>query len=224
VVDYRRRASVSAVFGTRTQQLLICIGALLLTADASAQSIVASVGVFRDSKRFSGDPDLNVLDADGSGGHLAVGTIVVPRCMVVLEIGLGSESDVTRTTSVSFAGQTIDLRTQYTNRLTTWSALAGLRGPQTGKVQLTYFGGLTFSHVVRHITPDAESPILRPAPPPATSTTIDDVGGPTVGIDAAIRAARHVAVVVFARAHALRISSDLSGFAIRPGIAAQFSF
>jgi hypothetical protein len=102
--------------------------------------------------------------------------------------------------------------------------LAGLRGPLTGRLQITYFGGLTFAHLLRHITPEAQSPILNPAPPATTSTTIDDVAGPAVGVDAAIRATSHVAVVFFARAHGLRVSSDLSGFAIRPGVAAQFSF
>jgi hypothetical protein len=208
----------------RCASLLIGIAATLLAGDAAAQSVVVTAGAFREIKRFSGDPELNVLDSDSRGGQFAVGAIVVPRCVVALEIGAGSESDVTRSTSVAFAGQTIDLHTLYTSQLTTWSVLAGLRGPLTGRLQITYFGGLTFAHLLRHITPEAQSPILNPAPPATTSTTIDDVAGPAVGVDAAIRATSHVAVVFFARAHGLRVSSDLSGFAIRPGVAAQFSF
>jgi hypothetical protein len=224
VVDYRRRVARTTACATAGVKILIGIVGLLFAVDASAQSVVATAGVYRESKRFSGDPELNVLDTDARGGQLAVGTMALPRFIVAVEIGLGSESSATRTTSVAFAGQTIDLQTEYTNRLTTWSVLAGLRGVETGRLQLTYLGGVTFSHLVRHITPDAQSPILRPAPPPTTSTTVDNVTGPAVGVDVAVRAARHVAVVFFLRAHGLRVSSDLAAFSIRPGVGAQFSF
>jgi hypothetical protein len=66
--------------------------------------------------------------------------------------------------------------------------------------------------------------ILQPAPPPVPSETIDDVAAATVGLDAAVRLANRLSIVVFARAHALRISADLAGFSFRPGVAAQWSF
>jgi len=203
---------------------LISIVALLIATDASAQSVAVTAGLFHDSKRFSGDPELNVLDGDARGGHIAVGTMVFPRVLVTLEIGAGAESAVTRTTTVALPGRTVDIHTEYTNQLTAWSVLAGLRSAPIARLQLTYLGGVTFSHLVRHITPDAQSPIVQPAPPPTTSTTIDDVSGATAGIDVAVRVAPHVAAVFFTRAHAFRVSSDLAAFSIRPGVAAQLSF
>jgi hypothetical protein len=198
--------------------------AVLIATDAVAQSVIVTGGYYREIKRFSGDPTLNVLDTEANGVQLGVGTMVTPRCEVALEVGVSEGSSVTRSTSVAFEGQTVDVQTQYANRLITWSALVGLRGPQTGRLQITYLGGITFSHLRREITPESQAAILQPAPPPTTSVTIDDVAAATVGVDAAVRAADHLTVVVFLRANALRISSDLAGFAMRSGIAAQFSF
>jgi hypothetical protein len=50
------------------------------------------------------------------------------------------------------------------------------------------------------------------------------VAAATVGVDAAVRTVDHLAIVLFVRAHALRISADEAGFAIRPGVAARISF
>jgi hypothetical protein len=198
--------------------------AMLVATDAAAQSIVLTAGYYRENKRFSGDPEMNVLDTDANGLQLAVGTLVIPRCIVELEVGVSGGSSLERSTIVSYLGQNVDIRTQYSSKLTTWSALVGLRGAAAGRFQLTYLGGVTFFHVTRRITPNSQTVIVQPVPPPTTSTTVDNIAGPTIGVDAAIRATQHFAVVFLVRAQALRISSDLAGFTVRPGVAAQFSF
>jgi hypothetical protein len=200
------------------------IAAMLLATDAAAQTVILGGGYFRDIKRFSGDPEMNVLDGDASGLQLDVGTVVIPRLLVTFELGLSGESSVSRTTSISYMGQTVDIRTLYANRLTTWSTLVGLRAATTRRVRLTYLGGITFFHVSRRITSESQIAFVQPAPSPTSSSTVDNVAGPTVGIDAAIRATDHLAIVLAMRAHALRISADLAGVTVRPGVAAQFSF
>ena len=204
--------------------LVVFVAAMLTATAAAAQSVVISGGYYRESKSFSGDPAMGVLDTEVSGLHLAVGALAMPRVLVALELGQSEESGVTRSTTISYLGRDVEIRTQYANRLTTWSALAGVRGAPAGRLQLTYLGGLTFFHMTRRITPESQPVILQPAPPPIVSTTHDNVAGPVVGVVAAVRAARHVAVVFLVRAHALTVSTDLSGFIVRPGMAVQVSF
>ena len=200
------------------------VGAVLFATDAIAQTVMISGGYYHESKRFSGDPVMNVLDSDVSGLHVGVGTLVAPRCSVALEIGISGTSNKTTSSSVVFQGQPVSIETEYVNRLSTWSALAGLRGPAAGRLQLTYVGGLTFAHFRREIMPASLAPILQPAPPPTTSVTIDHVPAATAGLDAAIAAVNHLAIVIFVRAYALRLSSDLGGFVVRPGVAALVTF
>lgn len=200
------------------------IGAALLAADAAAQPVLLGVGYHRDVKRFSGDPDLNVLDTQANGVHIAVGTSVTPRLLVSLEVAFSEESTRTRTTPVVLGGRPLNVTTHYRNQLSTVSALAGVQGPPAGRLRLTYIAGLTFAHVRRRIEPEARAPILDPAPPPTASEFVDNVAAPTVGLDAAIDMARHVAIVASLRAHALRLNADLAGFSIRPGVGVQFAF
>jgi hypothetical protein len=205
----------------------LVIAVLLAASDAMAQSVLLTAGGYHEIKRFSGDagPDAtNVLDTDANGLHIAVGTVVIPHFIVAFEVGLSGESSVTKTTTVTNLGQTLNIQTQYANQLTTWSALVGLRSAPAGRLQLTYVGGVTFSHVRRTITPETPATVVQPAPVPTISTTIDNVAGPAVGVDAAVRVADHLAVVAFVRVYALTLSNDLSGVIVRPGLAAQVSF
>jgi hypothetical protein len=206
--------------------LIIAVVPLVAT-DALAQSVMVTAGGYHDIQRFSGDAGtdaINVLDTEANGLHLAVGAVVIPHCTVAVEAGFSGESIVTKSTTVTNLGQTLNIQTQYANQPTTWSALVGLRSAPAGRLQLTYLGGVTFSHVRRTITPETPATVVQPAPAPVISTTIDNVAGPTVGVDAAIRAADHIALVVFLRVHALTLSNDLAGFIVRPGLAAQVSF
>jgi hypothetical protein len=216
--------------GTRGHSALIratigaLIGAALLAADAAAQPVLVGAGYHREVKRFSGDPDLNVLDTQANGVHVAVGTSVTPRFLVSLEVAFNGESTRTRTTSVVLGGRPLNVTTHYRNQLNTVSALAGVQGPPAGRLRLTYLAGLTFAHVRRRIDPEGRAPILDPAPPPTASELVDNVAAPTVGLNAAIEVARHVSFVASLRAHALRLSADLAGFSIRPGAGVQFVF
>ena len=202
----------------------LVMAVVLSASNAMAQSVMLTAGAYYEIKRFSGDPDMNVLDTGANGLHIAVGTAVVPHCTVAFEVGLSGESSVTKTTTVTNLGQTLNIQTQYANQLTTWSALVGLRSAPAGRLQLTYVGGVTFSHVRRTITPETPATVVQPAPVPTISTTIDNVAGPAVGVDAAVRVADHLAVVAFVRVYALTLSNDLSGVIVRPGLAAQVSF
>ncbi|PWT85399.1 MAG: hypothetical protein C5B57_02990 [Blastocatellia bacterium] len=205
-------------------KIWISIAAMLMATDATAQTVILSGGYFRDIKRFSGDPEMNVLNTDANGLQLGVGTLVVPRVLVTLEFGRSEETSVSRTTSISYLGQPVDIRTLYANRLTTWSALFGLRTAATQRIQLTYLGGVAFFHVSRRITSESQAVFLPSPPPPTSSFTVDNVAGPTVGIDAGIKATDHFAIVFAMRVQALRISADLAGISMRPGVEAQFSF
>jgi hypothetical protein len=205
----------------------LIMAVVLVATDAMAQSVTVTAGGYRDIQRFSGDAGTdatNVLDTESNGLHIAVGAVVIPHVTVAFEVGFSGEASVTKSTTVTNLGQTLNIQTQYANQPTTWSALVGLRSAPAGRLQLTYLGGVTFSHVRRTITPETPATVVQPVPAPLVSTTVDNVAGPTVGVDAAIRAADHVALVAFLRVHALSLSNDLTGFIVRPGLAVQFSF
>jgi hypothetical protein len=194
---------------------------LLLANPAFAQSLFVQGGIATDARRFSGQPDNRVFDANVRTITIGGGGFLTSLISAGVEVGLGAEGSVAQSVSVSVAGRPQTITTTYGSRLRTVSALFGFHSAPR-MVRVAAYAGLAFTAMRQRIAADAP-PIVLSAPPPPTEFT--HLGAtPIVGVDVAVRIAARLALVGAVRAQDLGLSSELRGFSIRPGAAIRVSF
>lgn len=200
----------------------LVIGFIALTSSVSAQSIFVQGSVGADIRRFSADPEKSAFDGNATAGAFTVGSEFISHWVVAADMDLGGRSTRTTTTSVVFSGKALEIHNSYRSERRSISALAGYRTGDHWRIRVGYYAGVSFTTFRREIVSDAESIVLQS---PAPGSIYDQrLTGPVVGIDAAIRAGKHVAIVPAVRAQGLRIGTELGGHSVRPSIGARISF
>ena len=203
-----------------TRALLIAF--IALAPDASAQSVFLQGSIGADVRRFAADPETSAFDGTAVGFTAAVGTELESHWTVSAEFDAGRRASTRTTTALTIAGQPREIHTSYSSERRGIAALAGYRTGDGRRVRVGYYGGVVFTTFRREIVSDAGSIVLEtPAP---GSIYEQRLTGPIVGVDVAVRAGSHVAVVPALRAQGLRIGSELGGHSIRPSIGVRISF
>jgi hypothetical protein len=210
----------------------IVIILLAMAQPVLAQSRVFVGGrAFADTKKFSGDPSTNNLDGTARGGGAEVGVTLNDRFSLRLNVGVDDKTMTSRPIPIGVlvrpaATPPTAFRSDVSNRIVSTSVLIGYQFPLHDRVHIGAFGGLSFLHVTRDYstigpTPTTAAPalVIRPR------TLIDNVAAPTVGAEAAFGLTHHLAVVPNLHVSAFTLSnSGPSGFAIRSGIGARWTF
>jgi hypothetical protein len=198
--------------------LMVACGA----ARAAAQVGYVQGGMSLDARRFSGEADNRVFDANARTVWIGGGGFLTPNLSAGIELELGPDSEVTQSVTVTIAGRPETVATTYGSRRRTVSALFGVHTPARNAVRIGAYAGLAFTAFRRRIVTDVPPIVLSGPPPPAVFT--DRAGNPIVGLDVAASIGRNVAVVATVRAQALDFSGELNGFSLRPGAAVRISF
>jgi hypothetical protein len=109
--------------------------------------------------------------------------------------------------------------------------LLGYQFPVHDRLRVSALGGVSFLHVTREYDSVGVVPQASGNPPIPVAlvvrpyTLIDQVLGLTVGAEAAVDVTRHLAIVPDVHVSAFSLSSGgPSGFAIRPGVGARWTF
>jgi hypothetical protein len=196
-------------------------------APAAAQTPIverayATVGLFGDIKRFSGDPTESTLDGQNAGGAVAIGTFIGSRWDLQLGLDMAGFSRTRHPREVTLQRETIILTSVAENRALSVATLLRFRASSHGRLRLGYLGGLTFVRLHRkfHTTAPAGTPsALIPRP----DERIDYSAAPTVGIDARIALTEHLSLVPGLHACVFRFS-DESALLVRPRIGIRWAF
>ena len=196
--------------------LLACAGR------AFAQTIYVQGGIEMDARRFSGQPDDRVFDADVSTLMVGGGGFLTPLISAGVELDMGAESQVAQSVTVTIAGRPETVTTTYASRRRAVSALFGIHSTATRAVRVGAYAGLAFTAFAQRISADAPAIVLSASPPPAEFTHL--AAAPIVGVDVAVAVSRHFAIVGVVRAQALAFGSELHGFSVRPGVGARLVF
>jgi hypothetical protein len=206
-------------------------GALLVlaafAADARSQTPIAESayvtgGAFVEMKRFSGDPNEAVLDANTPGGAVAVGTHIGPHWDLQLGVDATGFSRTDRPRTVTLGKESFTLTSITENQVLTVATLLRYRAAPHGRWRLGYLGGLSFVRIDRrfHTEGDDTTPAgLIPRPDEA----VDYSAAPTVGLDARFAISDHVSIVPGIHACVFRFGND-SGFLVRPRIGVRWTF
>jgi hypothetical protein len=204
----------------------VTAGAVLLlvagTREAPAQTGFLQAGYGVELRRFSADESDRVFDADTSNLAIGFSGFVTPRFSAGVELEIGADTTVERTTTLTISGRPTTVTTSFTTHRRGVSALAGVHNAPTARVRLGVYGGLAFSSVRREVASDAPPIVLSDPPEPSVFT--DRSARPLVGFDAAVRVAEHLAVVASIRAQGLTLTGELGGFSIRPTAALRIMF
>jgi hypothetical protein len=194
----------------------------LVTSQASAQTAFVQGGYARDIKRFSHEGETSVLDGTADGFSIAAGAFLAGRWSAGVEADRGGASSVVDTVSVMISGRPAEIRTEYTTRRRSVSALAGFHSSVARHVRIGCYAGLSFTAFRREISSDAPAIVLQE---PTVPTVVNErVTGAIVGVDVAIHVMPNVAVVPALRAQGLSLSGDLSGFSVRPSLSGRVVF
>jgi len=205
----------------RCASLVLTIS-LFCTERAAAQSAYIQGGIVMDARRFSGQPDDRVFDANVSSMMIGGAGFVTALISAGLELDAGRESEVAQTTAVTIAGRPEVVTTTYSSRRRSVSALFGIHSSAAHAVRAGVYAGLAFTAFHQRIA-TAAPPIVLSAPPPPTEFA-HLAATPIVGVDVAVSISRHLALVGAVRAQSLSFGSELSGFSVRPGAAARVMF
>lgn len=197
------------------------------TAPAAAQTPIverayATVGLFGEIKRFSGDPTEGTLDGQVAGGAVAIGTIIGSRWDLQLGLDLSGFSRTERPRAITLRRETITLTSIAENQALSVATLLRFRASPHGRVRLGYLGGLTFVRLRRKFhtrAPAGTPPALIPRP----DQRVDYSAAPTMGIDARIALTEHLSLVPGVHACVFRFS-DESGLLVRPRIGVRWAF
>jgi hypothetical protein len=198
---------------------------LLLSLSASplfAQSGFVQGGLALDARRFSGQPDNRVFDANASTIMIGAGGFLTPAFSAGVEIDFAGESETSESTSVAVAGRPATVTTTFTSRRRSVAALFGVHSSAQRKVRVGAYAGLAFTALDQRIATDAPPIVLSTPPPPSEFTHRGAM--PIVAVDVAIAVAPHVSIVGAVRAQSLGFGNELSGFSIRPGAAVRITF
>jgi hypothetical protein len=188
---------------------------------------------FSDVKRFSGDPTTNTLDGTGIGAGAETGVALTDRWSVLIAVDGGRTTRTSRSIPIGIlaapAGVTTPITafsSQVSNRITATSVLVGYRIPGRRRLAVEVLGGLSFFHVRRDFTTIRTPPVAAaPALVIRPYTLLDNVAAASLGGDLVIGLTSHLAVVPRVRVHAFSLSSGgPSGFVIRPGVGARWTF
>lgn len=199
--------------------------ALLLLLSASpvlAQSAFIQGGIALDARRFSAQPDNRVFDANTSAIMIGGGGFLTPMFSAGVEFDFSPESETAESTSVAIAGRPETITTTFTTRRRAVTALFGVHSPAQRTVRVGAYAGLAFTVFDQRIATSAPPIVLSTPPPPSEFTHRGAV--PVVGVDVAIAVASRVSIVGVVRAQSLDFGGDLSGFSLRPGVAARVTF
>ncbi|MGH8636897.1 MAG: hypothetical protein ACREUZ_07160 [Burkholderiales bacterium] len=194
----------------------------LVTSQVSAQTAFVQGGYSRDIKRFSHEGETSVLDATAGGFSIGAGAFLAGRWSAGVEMDLGGPSSVVDTVSVVISGRPAEIRTEYTSRRRSVSALAGFHTSAARRLRVGCYAGLSFTAFRREIFSDAPAIVLQE---PTVPTVVNErITGAIVGVDVAIHVTPNVAVVPALRAQGLSLSGDLSGFSVRPSLNGRVVF
>ncbi|MGH9144630.1 MAG: hypothetical protein ACRD2I_26115 [Vicinamibacterales bacterium] len=189
---------------------------------ARGDGLYVSGAALGDLKRFSGDPDTNILDGEAFGGAITLGTSVSPRWD--LEVGV----EVPRFTTnlqprvLTVRRSTITLQSRTRNQPLSVTTLVRFRGATRGRVQLGYLGGLSVLRLQRRF--DTEAPADTPASLIASPHALVQYGtAPTLGVDARVALAGHLSLVPALHVTAFSLQ-DIGGVLVRPRIAIRWTF
>jgi len=200
----------------------LVIAIIAIASSASAQSIFIHCSAGADIRRFSAEPEKSAFDGTAKTFAVAVGSEFIPHWVVSGEFDSGGRATRSTITSVVISGQSTDIHNSYTSERRSISALAGYRTGGHRFVRIGYYGGVSFSTLRREIVSDAESIVLHsPAPGSGYEQRLTSA---IVGVDVAIRAGAHLAIVPAFRAQPLTIGTELGGRSVRPSIGARVSF
>lgn len=191
-------------------------------ARATAQVGYVQGGMALDARRFSGQDDDRVFDANAATVWIGGGGFLRPGLSASIELELGANSEIAQSVTATIAGRPETVTTTYGSRRRAVTALFGVHTSGRRVVRVGAYAGLAFTSFRRRIAADAP-PIVLSGPPPPTVFT-DRAGNPILGLDVAASIGRNVAVVGTVRAQALDFSSELTGFSLRPGAAVRISF
>ena len=195
---------------------------LLCAAPAFAQRAYVEGGVALDARRFSGGPDDRVFDANVSSALIGAGGFLTSLISAGVELDFGRESEAEQSSTVAIAGRPETVTTIYTSRRRTVSALIGIHSPAQHALRVGAYAGLAFTSFDQRIATNAPPIVLSSPPPPTEFTHL--AATPIVGVDVAIRISQQFALVGVVRGQSLDFGGDLSGFSVRPGVAARIVF
>jgi len=202
--------------------VLLFTTVLFATEPAFAQVAFVQGGITMDVRRFSGQPDTRVFDANVATATIGGGGFLTSLISAGVELDMSRESAVGEAAAVTIGGRPETITTTYSSNRRSVSALFGIHSTAQRAVRVGAYAGLAFTAFSQRIATTAP-PIILPSPPPAAEFT--HLGAnPIVGVDVAIAISRHFALVGFARGQALGFGSELHGFSVRPGVAARVSF
>jgi hypothetical protein len=211
---------------------LLCVAAVARPAVAQPHLFVGG-DFFADVKRFSGEPSTNTLDGTGTGAGAETGVALTDHWSVLIAVDSGRTTTTTRSvpigvlaTPVGVAAPITAFSSQVGNRITATSVLVGYRISGRRRLAVEVFGGLSFLHARRDFTTIRTPPVAAaPALVIRPYTLLDNVAAASLDGDFVIGLTSHLALVPRVRAHAFSLSNGgPSGFVIRPGIGARWTF
>jgi hypothetical protein len=202
--------------------MAVLMMSLFCAERASAQTVFIEGGIAVDARRFSGQPDDRVFDANASTMMIGGGGFLTQTISAGVELDMGRESEVASTSIVTIAGRPERVTTNFDSRRRAVSALFGIHSTATRAVRIGAYAGLAFTSFQQRISTTAPPIVLSTAPPPTEFTHL--AASPIVGVDVAVAISKHFAIVGVVRAQSLAFARELSGFSVRPGAAARVMF
>jgi hypothetical protein len=206
---------------TRSALALVLWG-ILAGSEAAAQSGSGFVqgGFSSDIRQFSNDGGESPFDGTTGGVWLGGAGFLSPRFSAGVELDLGGETTATETVTVTISGRPTQITTTFTAERRSVSALAGFHTPAGSVVRIGCYGGVSFTSFRREISSNAQ-PFEGEEP---LSVFNERVTSAVVGVDVSVRIVPHLSIVPALRAQGLSLSGDLTGFSIRPSVAARVTF
>lgn len=182
----------------------------------------ASASVIGDVKRFSGDAETNVLDGEGFGGSVAIGSSVGSRWDVEVGVDLPRVTEVLRPRSVTVRREILTFQSRTRNRTVSVPTLIRYRPAPRGRRQLGYLAGMSFVRLERRF--DTQGPEGAPASLiPRPQDLVDYGAAPTVGVDARIGIGERLSIVPAIHVSAFTLR-EVSGVFLRPRIGLRWQF
>ena len=201
---------------------LIFLAALVPADRAFAQAGFVHGGIATDVRRFSGQPDDRVFDANVSTVMIGGGGFLTPLISAGVELDLGRESLVEQNATVTIAGRPETVTTTYASRRRAVSGLFGIHSSASRAVRVGAYAGVAFTALRQRIASSAPPIVLPTAPPPTEFTQLG--AAPIVGLDVSVTIARRLAIAGVIRAQGLDFGGELHGFSVRPGVVARVWF
>ena len=201
---------------------LILFATLIAADRAFAQAGFVHAGIATAIRRFAGQPDDRVFDANVSTVLIGGGGFLTPMISAGAELDMGRESVVEQNATVTIAGRPETVTTTYASRRRAVSGLFGIHSTAARAVRVSAYAGLAFTALRQRIASTAPPIVLPTAPPPTEFTQLATT--PIVGVDVSVTIARRLAIAGVIRAQGLDFGGELHGFSVRPGVVARVWF